>query len=160
MNVLSALSRRTLPVIAAALIFSLNAPAIIAQGPSPTWSQDDTLRIAKEVQKRLPGLTDYSVFDWITFGIHGKSIVFKGYASRPTLKSDAARASRAFQESNRSTTRSRSSQILDSDDRLRAAVYNHIYTQSACGDITRTRAVSRKRWDPVQRRIHGRWHHQ
>ena len=53
MNVLSSLTRRTLPLVAAALIFSLAAPTLIAQNPSPTWAQDDALRIAKEVQKRL-----------------------------------------------------------------------------------------------------------
>ena len=73
MNVLSALSRPKLPVIAAALIFSLSAPAVVAQNPSPTWAQDDTLRIAKEVQKRLASLPNLGVFDWITFGFHGKT---------------------------------------------------------------------------------------
>src|ERR1700677_4524352 len=90
MKVLSALTRRTLPVVLVALTFSLASPALVAQSPSPTWSQDDTLRIAKEVQKRLGSLTNLGVFDWLTFGFHGKTVVLKGYASRPTLKSSAA----------------------------------------------------------------------
>src|SRR5271163_4109184 len=90
MNVLSPITRRVLPVIAAALVFSLAAPTVIAQNPSPTWSQDDTLRIAKEVQKKLGSLTSYGVFDWITFGFRGKTVVLKGFASRPTLKGSAA----------------------------------------------------------------------
>jgi hypothetical protein len=94
MHSLPRLNCRTSPLLAAALIFSLAAPTVVAQEatPGPTWSQEDTLRIGKEVQKKLGGLTKYSVFDWLTFGIHGKTIILRGYASRPILKSDAATA--------------------------------------------------------------------
>jgi hypothetical protein len=66
MNVLSRLTRHNLPVLVA-LIFSLAAPTIVAQNPSPTWSQDDTLRIAKEVQKRLGSLTNYGTLSCYGF---------------------------------------------------------------------------------------------
>jgi osmotically-inducible protein OsmY len=118
-----------LPLIAAALIFSLAAPAIIAQNPSPTWAQDDTMRIAKEVQKRLAGLTNYSVFDWITFGFHGKTVVLKGYASRPTLKSSAAAALKGIEGVESVDNQIEVLPNSPNDDRIRAAVYNRIYTQ-------------------------------
>jgi osmotically-inducible protein OsmY len=129
MNVLSALSRRTLPVIAAALIFSLVAPAVIAQNPSPTWAQDDTLRIAKEVQKKLGSLTSYAVFDWITFGFRGKTLVLKGYASRPTLKSSAANVLKGIEGVESVDNQIEVLPTSGNDDRIRAAVYNRIYTQ-------------------------------
>jgi hyperosmotically inducible protein len=129
MNVLSPVTRRALPLIAAALIFSLAAPATVAQNPSPTWAQDDTLRIAKEVQKRLAGLTDYSVFDWITFGFHGKTVVLKGYASRPTLKSSAARVLKGIEGVESVDNQIEVLPNSPNDDRIRAAVYNRIYTQ-------------------------------
>jgi hyperosmotically inducible protein len=129
MNVLSPVTRRVLPLIAAALIFSLAAPAIIAQNPSPTWAQDDTLRIAKEVQKRLARLTNYSVFDWITFGFHGKTVVLKGYASRPTLKSSAAAALKGIEGVESIDNQIEVLPNSPNDDRIRAAVYNRIYTQ-------------------------------
>jgi hyperosmotically inducible periplasmic protein len=129
MNVLSPVTRRALPLIAAALIFSLAAPAIIAQNPSPTWAQDDTLRIAKEVQKRLARLTNYSVFDWITFGFHGKTVVLKGYASRPTLKSSAAAALKGIEGVESIDNQIEVLPNSPNDDRIRAAVYNRIYTQ-------------------------------
>jgi hyperosmotically inducible protein len=129
MNVLSSLTRRTLPLLAAVLVFSLVVPTAIAQSPSPTWSQEDGLRIVKEVQKRLGGLTNYGVFDWITFGVHGKTIVLKGFASRPTLKSSAANVLK-----NIPGVESVDNQIevlpnSPNDDRIRASVYNRIYTQ-------------------------------
>jgi osmotically-inducible protein OsmY len=129
MNVLSPVTRRALPLVAAALIFGVTAPAVIAQNPSPTWAQDDTLRIAKEVQKRLASLTDYSVFDWITFGFHGKTVVLKGYASRPTLKSSAARVLKGIEGVESVDNQIEVLPNSPNDDRIRAAVYNRIYTQ-------------------------------
>ncbi len=131
MNVLSSLTRRTLPLLAAALVFSLVVPTVIAQSPSPTWSQDDGLRIVKEVQKRLGSLTNYSVFDWITFGFHGKTIVLKGYASRPTLKSSAANVLKGIPGIESVDNQIEVLPNSPNDDRIRAAVYNRIYTQSS-----------------------------
>ena len=131
MNTLPHLTRRTLPLLAAALIFSFTAPYVIAQNPTPgpTWSQEDTLRIAKEVQKKLGGLTNFSVFDWITFGFHGKALVLKGYASRPTLKSDAANAVKGIAGIESVDNQIEVLPNSPNDDRIRAAVYNRIYTQ-------------------------------
>ena len=123
------LTRRTLPAIAAALILSLAAPAAIAQTPAPTWSQEDGLRIVKEVQRKLAGLTNYSVFDWLTFGVHGKTIVLKGYASRPILKSDAANALKGIPGIDSVDNQIEVLPLSPNDDRIRAAVYNRIYTQ-------------------------------
>jgi hyperosmotically inducible protein len=129
MKVLSPVTRGVLPVIAAALIFSLAAPAVVAQSPSPTWAQDDTLRIAKEVQKRLAGITNYSVFDWITFGFRGKIVVLKGFASRPTLKSSAANVLKGIEGVESVDNQIEVLPTSGNDDRIRAAVYNRIYTQ-------------------------------
>jgi hyperosmotically inducible periplasmic protein len=129
MSVLSPLIRRTLPVLAAALIFSLAAPTVVAQNPSPTWSQDDTLRIAKEVQKKLGSLTSYNVFDWITFGFHGKTVVLKGFASRPTLKTSAANVLKGIEGVDSVDNQIEVLPTSPNDDRIRAAVYNRIYTQ-------------------------------
>jgi hyperosmotically inducible protein len=132
MNPLFHLIRRTLPLLAAVLIFSVTAPAVIAQpAPAPTWSQEDTLRIAKEVQKKLGGLTNFGVFDWITFGFHGKALVLKGYASRPILKSDAGNAVKGIAGIESVDNQIEVLPNSPNDDRIRAGVYNRIYTQPA-----------------------------
>ena len=134
MNTLLPLTRRTLVLVAAALIFSVASPAVIAQtapAPAPTWSQEDMLRIAKEVQKKLGGLTNLSVFDWITFGFHGKTVVLKGYASRPILKSDAGNAVKGIPGVESVDNQIEVLPNSPNDDRIRAAVYNRIYTQPA-----------------------------
>jgi hyperosmotically inducible periplasmic protein len=124
------LTRRVFPALAASLVFTLSAPSVIAQEPTPgpTWSQEDTLRIVQQVQKKLAGLSTLGVFDWLTFGIHGKTLVLNGYASRPTLKEDAGRAVKGIPGI---TTVENNIEVLPNspnDDRVRAAVYNRIYT--------------------------------
>jgi hyperosmotically inducible protein len=129
MNLLPHRTRRTLPLLAAALIFSLAVPSAIAQTPGPTWSQEDGLRIVQEVQKKLGSLTNFSVFDWITFGVRGKTIILKGYASRPTLKSDAENAVKRIPGVESVINEIEVLPNSPNDDRIRAAVYNRIYTQ-------------------------------
>jgi len=131
MSLLPRLTRQILPVVAAAVVFSLAAPSIVAQTPGPTWSQQDGMRIVQEVQKKLGNLSNYSVFDWITFGIHGKTIVLKGYASRPILKSDAANALKGIPGIESVDNEIEVLPNSPNDDRIRAAVYNRIYTQPA-----------------------------
>ncbi|HEY6763136.1 MAG TPA: BON domain-containing protein, partial [Candidatus Sulfotelmatobacter sp.] len=96
--------------------------------PGPTWSQEDTLRIVKDIQKKLGGLTNYSVFDWITFGIQGKTVILKGYASRPTLKDEAGRSVKGIAGIDSVDNQIEVLHNSPNDDRIRAAVYNRIYT--------------------------------
>jgi osmotically-inducible protein OsmY len=81
------------------------------------------------VQKRLAGLTNYGVFDWITFGFHGKTVVLKGYASRPTLKSSAANVLKGIPGIESVDNQIEVLPLSPNDDRIRASVYNRIYTQ-------------------------------
>jgi hyperosmotically inducible protein len=120
---------RILPTIASALVITLSAPSLVAQTPGPTWSQADGMRITQEVQKKLGGLTNFSVFDWITFGFHGRTVVLKGYASRPILKSDAANALKGVPGIDSVDNQIQVLPNSPNDDRIRAAVYNRIYTQ-------------------------------
>jgi len=104
---------------------------LLAQQTQNTWSQQDSLRIVSEVQKRLGGLANYTVFDWITFGEQGKTVFLKGYASRPSLKADAERAVKDIPGVERVENQIEVLPISPNDDRIRAAVYNRIYTQAS-----------------------------
>jgi hyperosmotically inducible periplasmic protein len=129
MNILNPLTRRTFLLVVVALIFSLAAPVVLAQNPSPTWSQDDTLRIAKDVQQKLGSLANYGVFDWITFGFHGKTVALKGFASRPVLKSSAANALKGIAGVESIDNQIEVLPVSNNDNRIRASVYSRIYTQ-------------------------------
>jgi hyperosmotically inducible periplasmic protein len=124
--------RTTLPfaIAAAFLVLTVCAPVGVAQDlkPGPTWSQEDTLHIVKDIQKKLGGLTNYSVFDWITFGIQGKTVILKGYASRPTLKDEAGRSVKGIAGIDSVDNQIEVLPNSPNDDRIRAAVYNRIYT--------------------------------
>jgi osmotically-inducible protein OsmY len=123
----------TYRLAAALLAIALSGSPALAQDPQPgpTWSQEDTLRIVKEVQKKLGSLTNYSVFDWITFGIQGKTVILKGYASRPTLKDEAGRVVKGVPGIDSVHNEIEVLPLSPNDDRIRAAVYNRIYTQPA-----------------------------
>jgi hyperosmotically inducible protein len=118
---------------AALLVLTFSAPAALAQAatPNPTWSQEDTLRIVKEVQKKLGNLVNYNVFDWITFGVQGKTVVLKGYASRPILKEEAGNSLKGIAGVESVDNQIEVLPLSPADDRVRAAVYNRIYTQAA-----------------------------
>jgi hyperosmotically inducible protein len=129
---------------------SASAQDAPATPPAATWTQPDTVRIVKEVQKKLGGLVTYGVFDWITFGTQGKTLVLKGYASRPVLKSDAESAVKGI-----AGVESVDNQIevlpnLPFDDQIRQSVYNRIYGSSAlskyngnAGRLGRGRSIAR-----------------
>lgn len=128
------MARRSVLAIAAAfLTFATFAPAARAQEPKPgtTWSQPDTVRIVKDVQHKLRSLSNYAVFDWLTFGIRGKTIVLRGYASRPSLKDDAARAIKSIAGVEGVDNEIEVLPNSPNDDRIRAAVYNRIYTAAS-----------------------------
>jgi hyperosmotically inducible protein len=129
MKVSTANLPHTFLVLAATIVLSLAPPPAKAQGAASTWSQEDAMRIGNEVQKRLGSLTNYGVFDWITFGFHGKTVVLKGFASRPSLKSSAANVLKGIEGVASVDNRIEVLPTSPNDDRIRAAVYNRIYTQ-------------------------------
>ncbi len=135
MLVPSRFTHRLLPVLAVVLASTLSTGTVAAQTPAPEtgtgWSQPDTLRIAKEIQKKLGGLANYSVFDWITFGFHDKTVVLKGYASRPILKTEAGNAIKGIPGVEGVDNQIEVLPYSMMDDRIRGAVYNRIYTQPA-----------------------------
>ena len=108
------------------------------------------MRIVTEVRKRLAGLSNYDVFDWITFGFKGRTLVLNGFASRPTLKDDAGRAVKGIEDISGVDNEIKVLPLSPLDDRIRAAVYNRIYTQRALGKYNANqgiiRSCHRSRW--------------
>ena len=145
-------------LIAATVLLTLGVPAETVFGqnqqPVPTWSQEDSLRIGKEIQKRLAGLTNYGVFDWMTFGDQGKTVVLRGFASRPTLKSDAENAVKSIPGVERVDNQIEVLPNSPNDDRMcgRLSTTGFIRRQ-LCGSTTRMRVRWRERWD----RAGGAW---
>ena len=96
-----------------------------------TWSQEDASRIVQEVRHRLLSLPNYSVFDSLSFGIQGRTIVLRGYASRPTLKQDAQRSVKDIPGVESVNNQIKVLPNSPMDDNIRVGVYRRIYTQPA-----------------------------
>src|SRR5258708_14415325 len=118
-------------IVAALLLFLSTGSAVFAQNAPATWSPPDTTRIVREVQKALSGLTDYGVFDDIHFVIKGKTLILRGYASRPSLKSSAENVVKKIPGVESVANEIEVLPSSPNDDRIRAAVYNRIYTNPA-----------------------------
>lgn len=119
---------------AALLILPLaaqQAPADPNPTPAPTWSEQDTTRIVRAVQKNLLGLTTYGVFDALHFGTEGRTVILQGYASRPILKSDAENAVKSIPGVESVDNQIKVLPPSPNDDRIRGEVYRRIYTQPA-----------------------------
>ncbi|MEG9432536.1 BON domain-containing protein [Terriglobus sp. ADX1] len=101
-----------------------------------TWSPEDAQRIVQQVRHELLSLTNYGVFDSLSFSIQGKSIVLRGYASRPTLKSDAERAVKKIQGVASVVNQIKVLPNSPFDDRIRVGVYTRIYGNAALRKYT------------------------
>ena len=131
---------------ALALAVTLFAPAALAQanqaadpdhGDNPaTFSPQDQLTIVRAVQHKLLSLARYSVFDSLSFGIRGKTVILEGYASRPVLKSDAESAVKSIPGISAVENQIKVLPPSPMDDRIRAAVYRRVYTQPALRKYT------------------------
>ena len=117
-------------------------------------SQDEVLRIAKEVQKQIRTLPLYGVFDDIHFGIKGRTVILRGEASRPTLKSSAENVVKKIEGVETVDNEIEVLPLSPNDDRIRAAVYARIYGYPALQRYTSNRGGS-ARWSSTTRRTMG-----
>ena len=128
---------------APALRLASPSPAAQANQPDPehgdnpnTYNQQDMLRIAREVQHRLLSLPRYAVFDSLSFGIRGRTLILEGFASRPILKSDAEGAVKSIPGIDKVENQIQVLPPSMMDDRIRAALYRRIYTQPSLRKYT------------------------
>lgn len=118
-------SRRTFPILVAFLVSILFTGILTAQDSASDPG------FAQEVHKKLRSLSNYGVFDWITFSIDGRTVVLKGYAALPTLKSSAGNAVKSIHGVEFVDNRIEVLPTSMMDNRVRVAVYNRIYTHPA-----------------------------
>lgn len=111
-----------------------------AQAPAAdSASQASVLRIAKEVRKAILTLPEYGVFDYIHFAIKGRTVILKGEASRPTLKSAAENVVKKIEGVESVQNDIDVLPNSPNDDRIRAAVYYRIYSQPSLQKYTSNR---------------------
>jgi hyperosmotically inducible protein len=144
MNMLSRFLKLLLIVFA--LILSL-APAAVASNSFQTGQQGRSkprlvrerepravsnartqALLAEEVRHRLVMMPLYDVFDWLEGEVKPDgTLVLRGQAVRPTLKSDAERSARDVEGIARVVNEIEVLPVSPNDDRLRAALYRAVY---------------------------------
>ena len=94
-------------------------------------SQKGVDRIVKEAHHELVMLPFYGVFDNLMYKVSPDgTLTLLGEVSRPTLKSDAARAVREIEGVERVDNQIKVLPVSPNDDRIRRATYRKIYRHS------------------------------
>jgi osmotically-inducible protein OsmY len=114
-------------VIALCAALCLRVGAYQQSAADTDAKQQQVMRMAGEVRKKIVTLPQYGVFDNIHFGIQGSTIILRGQASRPTLKSGAETAVKKIEGVESVQNEIDVLPLSPNDDRLRAAVYASIY---------------------------------
>ena len=137
------MTRRPTSIIGVATYLALCVSLGTAQeqtSAAATSSQEKLLRIAKEVRKEIITLPQYGVFDNIHFGISPDgTVVLRGEASRPTLKSSAENVVKKIEGVEKVDNQIEVLPLSPNDDRIRAAVYAAIYSSPPLQKYTSNR---------------------
>ncbi len=119
------------------------ASAADAKAPAPSDADAQMQEIIAGVRKRITGLTQYGVFDYLWFGMADRSIVLRGFASRPILKSAAESAVKGVKGVEQVKNEIEVLPLSGNDDRIRASVYQRIYSNPALSKYTSNRGPGR-----------------
>jgi hypothetical protein len=107
-----------------------------------------------DVRKQIVRLSQYGVFDHLWFGIVDRTIVLRGFASRPILKSAAGSAIKGIKGVEQVKNEIEVLPLSQNDDRIRASVYQRIYSSPALSKYTSNRGGPR-RSSPLTRNALG-----
>ena len=116
--------------ISAGILSVLSVTALATpqeQTATPDVKQQAVLNLAKQVRKQIVTQSQYGVFDNIHFGIQGDTVILRGQASRPTLKSGIERSVKKIEGVGTVQNEIEVLPVSQNDDRIRAAVYASIY---------------------------------
>jgi hyperosmotically inducible periplasmic protein len=120
------------------------SPEIAQQdGTTLDAKQRRVLRLAEEVRKKIVTVPQYGVFDSIHFALKGSTVILRGKASRPTLKSGIENAVKRIEGVSSVENQIQVLPLSPNDDRIRAAVYASIYRYPGLQRYTSTRGSPR-----------------
>lgn len=113
------------------------------EAATPAAKQQATLKLAEQVRKQIVTQPQYGVFDFLHFAMQGETVILRGKASRPTLKSSVENAVKKIEGVNNVTNEIEVLPASAHDDRLRRAVYASIYRYPALQRYTANRGGPR-----------------
>lgn len=105
------------------------ALALGSLAPAQTQAVDEqaVVRLARQVQREVLMLPEYGVFDSIRFSIQGDTVVLRGQASRPLLKSSAENVVKRVEGVSKVKNEIEVLPLSPNDDNVRLRTYIAIY---------------------------------
>jgi len=135
-------TKRCLAVCILGLLVQI-PPAVAQQSAAPSDAQQQQLvKLAEAVRKAIVTNTQYGVFDYLHFAIQGNTVILRGYASRPTLKSGVEASVKRIPGVGKVQNEIEVLPVGQNDDRIRGAVYRAIYTYGPLQRYTSNRGGS------------------
>lgn len=115
-------------------LVALLAALLASAGSACAQQDEDFYRVANKIRKEILTLSNYGVFDYITFTMapeaSGYKVTLKGYASRPTLKSSADKVVKKVEQVESVDNQIEVLPNSPNDENIRMKVYAKIYNNS------------------------------
>ena len=107
-------------------ILSLTLSGVAFAQP-PAVAEQAVIRRARAIQREILTLPEYGVFDHLRFSIKGDTVILRGQASRPTLKSSAENVVKRLEGVAKVENLIEVLPLSPNDDRVRFGTYVAIY---------------------------------
>ena len=99
----------------------------ILTAQTPVVNEQAVVRMARTIQREILTLPEYGVFDSIRFSFKGDTVILRGYASRPILKSSAENVTKRVEGVAKVDNQIEVLPLSPNDDRIRLGAYVAIY---------------------------------
>lgn len=106
------------------LVLALSG-ALAAQ--TPAVNEQAIVNMARTIQREILTLPEYGVFDSLRFSFKGDTVILRGYASRPILKSSAEKVTRKVEGVANVDNQIEVLPLSPADDSVRLRAYVAIY---------------------------------
>ena len=94
---------------------------------TPAVDEQAMVRMARTIQREILTLPEYGVFDSIRFSFKGDTVILRGQASRPTLKSGAENVTKRVEGVAKVDNQIEVLPLSPNDDQIRLRTYVAIY---------------------------------
>ena len=103
----------------------------VAMAQAPSVDEQAVIRMARNIQREILTLPEYGVFDHLRFSIKGDTVILRGQASRPLLKSGAENVVKRLEGVAKVDNQIDVMPLSPNDDQIRLAAYVAIYGHPA-----------------------------
>jgi hyperosmotically inducible protein len=120
------------------LALALSAVAI---AQTPAVDEQAVIRMARTIQREILTLPEYGVFDHLRFSIKGDTVILRGQASRPILKSSAENVTKRVEGVAKVDNQIEVLPLSPADDQVRLRTYVAIYGHPTLSRFNPNRGV-------------------